>query len=113
MQIDTRLVDGMTVIDMSGRLDSSTSGDAYDEMVRIAESGVSKVVLNLDKLEYVSSAGLRVILTAAKHLKSSTGEMKICNAIGMVKEVLETSGFNYILDIYDQENDAIEAFGTS
>lgn len=113
MQIDTRLVDDMTVIDMTGRLDTSTSGDASVEMVRIAESGVSKVVLNLDKMEYVSSAGLRVILTAAKILKSSNGEMKICNANGVVKEVLETSGFNHIIDIYDHENDAIEAFGTS
>ena len=113
MQIDTRLVDDMTVIDMTGRLDTSTSGGAYDEMVRIAKSGVSKVVLNLDKMEYVSSAGLRVILTTAKLLKSSTGEMKICHANGVVKEVLETSGFNHIIDIYDNENDAIEAFGKS
>ena len=78
-----------------------------------ASGAISKVVLNLDKMEYVSSAGLRVILTAAKLLKSSAGEMKICNANGVVKEVLETSGFNHIINIYDQENDAIEAFGTS
>ena len=113
MQIGTRLVDNTTVIDMTGRLDTSTSGDAYDEMVRIAKSGVSKVVLNLDKTEYVNSAGLRVILTAAKLLKSSNGEMKICHANGVVKEVLETSGFDHIIDIYDHENDAIEAFGKS
>lgn len=113
MQIDTRLVGDMTVIDMTGRLDTSTSGEAYDEMVRIAKSGVSKVVLNLDGVEYVSSAGLRVILTAAKLLKSSTGEMKICHANGLVKEILETSGFNHIIDIHDRENDAIEAFGAS
>ncbi len=113
MQIDTRLVDDTTVIDMTGRLDTSTSSDAYDEMVRIAKSGVTKVVLNLDKVEYVSSAGLRVILTAAKLLKSSTGEMKICNANGVVKGILKTSGFNHIIDIYDGENDAIEAFGAS
>ncbi len=113
MQIGTRLVDDMTVVDMTGRLDSATSGDAHDELVRIAKSGVSKVVLNLDKMEYVSSAGLRVILTAAKLLKSSSGEMKICHANGVVKEVLETSGFDHIIDIYDHENDAIEAFGKS
>ena len=113
MQIDTRLIGDMTVIDMTGRLDTSTSGDAYDEMMRIAKSGVTKVILNLDKMEYVSSAGLRVMLTTAKHLKSSTGEMKICNANGVVKEVLETSGFNHIIDIYDGEIDAIEAFGAS
>ena len=111
MQINTRQVDGMTVIDMSGRLDTSTSGAAYDELVAIAKSGVTKVVLNLDKMEYVSSAGLRIILTAAKLLKSSMGEMKICHANGVVKEVLEISGFNHLIDIYDEEKDAIAALG--
>ena len=109
MQIDTRDVAGMTVVDMVGRLDTSTSGDAYDQMVAIAKSGASKVILNLDKMEYVSSAGLRVILTAAKLLKSSMGEMKICHANGVVKEVLESSGFDHIIDIYDEENEAIAA----
>ena len=111
MQIDTRLVDDMTVIDMTGRLDTSTSGDAYDEMMRITKSGVTNVVLNLDKTEYISSAGLRVILMAAKLLKSSDGEMKICHANGVVKEVLETSGFDHIIKIHDNENDAVSAFG--
>ena len=109
MQIDTREVDGMTVIDMVGRLDTSTSGDAYDEIVGIAKSGVTKVVLNLDKMEYVSSAGLRVFLTVAKLLKSSMGELKICHANGVVKEVLEVSGFNHLIDIYDEEKDAVAA----
>ena len=111
MRIDTRQIDDVTVIDMAGRLDTSTSGDAYDEMMRIAKSGVSNVVLNLDRLEYVSSAGLRVILMAAKLLKSSDGEMKICHANGVVKEVLETSGFDHIINIHDNEKDAISAFG--
>ncbi len=111
MQINTLQVDGMTVIDMSGRLDTSTSGDAYDEMVGIAKSGVTKVVLNLDQMEYISSAGLRVILMAAKLLKSSIGEMKICHAHGVVKDVLEISGFNHLIDIYDEEKDAIAALG--
>ncbi len=111
MQIETRQVAGMTVIDMSGRLDTSTSGDAYDEMVGIVKSGVTKVILNLDQMEYISSAGLRVILAAAKLLKSSMGEMKICHANGVVKEVLEVSGFNHLIDIYDEEKDAIAALG--
>ena len=89
MEIGTREVSDLLVVDMAGRLDSSTSGDAYDEMVRIAKSGAKKIVLNLDRLEYVSSAGLRVILMAAKLLQASNGEMKICHAHDVVKEVLE------------------------
>ena len=113
MQIDTRPVDDLTVIDMTGRLDTSTSDDAYDELVRIAKSGVSNVVLNLDKMEYINSSGLRVMLMAAKLIRSLNGDMKVCNANGLVKEVLETSGFDNIISIHDQENDAIEAFGAS
>ena len=111
MEISSREVSDILVVDMAGRLDTSTSGDAYDEMVGIAQSGAKQVVLNLDKLEYVSSAGLRVILTAAKLLQASTGEMKICHANGVVKEVLETSGFDSLIKILDDENDAVAAFG--
>ena len=109
MQIETREVDGITVVDLAGRLDSSTSGDASDEMVRIVRSGAMKIVLNLGRVEYISSAGLRVILIAAKLLKSSRGEMKICNTNGVVKEVLEVSGFNHLINICDDEKDAIAA----
>ena len=112
MEIGTREIQDVTIIDMSGELISQTSGDAYDEMVRIAKSGVAKVVLNLDKLDYLSSAGLRVILTAAKLLKSSSGEMIICNANGVVKEVLESSGFNSLVDMYDTESDAVSKFAS-
>lgn len=111
MQIETREVGEITVVDMSGRLDSTTSGDAHDKMVEIAKSGASKVILNLNGTEYISSAGLRVILTAAKLLKSSSGEMKICHANGVVKEVLETSGFNHLIAIVEDEKSAMTAFG--
>ena len=110
MEIATRDVSDVVVVDMAGRLDTSTSGKAYDEMVGIAKSGASKVVLNLGTLEYVSSAGLRVILTTAKLLQASAGELKICNAGGVVKEVLETSGFNSLINLYDTESEAVAAF---
>ena len=110
MKIDTRQVYDVTVVDMTGRLDTQTSGDAYDEMVRIAKGDAGKVVLNVKNLEYLSSAGLRVILTAAKLLQASAGEMKICQANGVVKEVLETSGFNSLVHMYDDEKDAVAAF---
>ena len=110
MKIDTREVYDVTVVDMTGRLDTQTSGYAYDEMVRIAKGDTGKVVLNVNKLEYLSSAGLRVILTAAKLLQASAGEMKICQATGVVKDVLETSGFDSLVDMYDDEKDAVAAF---
>lgn len=110
MDISIRQVDDALAVDIVGRLDTETSDHASDEFARIVQSGKSKVVLNLDGLEYVSSAGLRVILKAAKVLQASHGEMKICHVSGLVKEVMDISGFNQILRIYDTETDALAAF---
>ena len=80
MEISPRHHGDVLILDVSGRLDTSTSGSAHDALVSFANSGAKRVVLNLDKLDYVTSAGLRVILTLAKLLQSSSGELKICRA---------------------------------
>lgn len=110
MQITTRQSEDVLVVDMSGSLDTSTSGAAYDEMVSIAQSGNSKVLVNLKDMDYISSAGLRVLLTAAKLLKTARGEMRLCHPNEVVREVIETSGFNALLRVHDTEIDAHVAF---
>ena len=110
MQIDTRQVGDITVIDIVGRLDLSTSEDANVELVAIAKSGATKFVLNLDRLEYISSVGLRIIVVVSQLLKSSKGEIKICRATGIVKEVLDTTQLHHLVDIYEDEKNAITAF---
>jgi anti-anti-sigma factor len=103
MEITPRHQGDVLVLDMRGRLDTSTSGKAHDAVVGFANSGAKRVVLNLDKLDFVSSAGLRVILTLAKLLQSSSGELKI-------KEVLEMSGFHSLIKIFDDEKAAIASW---
>jgi len=110
MNIETREVYDVLVVDMSGRLDSTSSGDAGDRIVDIAKGAHRRVLLNLEKLEYVSSAGMRVILRGAKLLQGNRGELKICNARGLVRTVLETSGFNSLIKVYDTEQEAFSAF---
>ena len=110
MNIDTRQVYDVQVVDMAGKLDTTTSGDAGDRLVSIAQGDATQVVLNLEKLDYVSSAGLRVILRASKLLQGRNGELKICQANGLVQEVLETSGFHSLLKIYDSEKEAVADF---
>ena len=57
MNITTRIVNDVTVADLSGRLETRTSGPASEELFRIAQ-GASKVLLNFENLEFISSAGL-------------------------------------------------------
>jgi anti-sigma B factor antagonist len=69
-----------------------------------------KMLLNLENLEFLSSAGLRVFLRTAKQQKGSGGAIKVCSATGVVKEVMEISGFGSLLDLHESESDALAAF---
>jgi anti-anti-sigma factor len=110
MEIAPRHHGDVLILDMTGRLDTSTAGKAHDAAVGFANSGAKRVVLNLERLDYVTSAGLRVILTLAKLLQSSNGELKICRASPPVKEVLEMSGFNSLIKMFDDEKSAIASW---
>ena len=82
-----------------------------DQLTALMDGASTKVVLNLTTLDYVSSAGLRVILRAAKLLQGHGGAMAICGASGMVDEVLKSSGFDSLLKMFASEKDAIAALG--
>jgi len=110
MQLETRKVYDTLVVDMTGRLDSHTVGDAGDRLVSIVQGGDRQILLNLAKIDYISSAGLRVILRTAKLLQGSRGELKLCGASDMVHDVLATSGFNSLVKLYPTEKEAIAAF---
>jgi anti-anti-sigma factor len=110
MEIQTRHVRDVVVVDMIGRLDSRTSGPASTELNKLAQIANCKVLMNVDKLEYVSSAGLRAILVAAKLAQVNGGAVKICRANATVKQVMEVSGFSSLLHLYDTEEGALAAF---
>ena len=80
------------------------------EMARIVQDGNSKILLNLRNLEFLSSAGLRVLLRTTKLLPEPEGRRMIGQAKGGVKEVLEISGFDDFIDVHDTEAVALEAF---
>ena len=110
MQITTRKVYDVQVVDLAGNLDSRGAGDIGDQLVEIAQASAKQVLLNLAKVEFVSSAGLRIILRAAKLLQNRDGELKICSAVEGVREVMETSGFDSLLKLYNTEKEAFAAF---
>lgn len=84
-------------LELEGRLDTTTAPE-LEEVVKTGLEGVAHLVLNMEKLEYVSSAGLRVILTAHK-LMGRQGDMKLVHVNELVMEVFEVTGFVDVLDI--------------
>jgi anti-anti-sigma factor len=98
-----------TIVEMSGVLDSTTSGEALDEMVRLIRDRHHRIVLNLEYLESMTRAGSRAIVVTSKLAKSFGGAMTICNPNRAVEQGLKASGFNNLLKIYENEETAVAA----
>lgn len=100
--------DGNTlVLQLQGRLDSTSSAAAEAEILGHLDAGPSHVVLDFGKLDYISSAGLRVVLIAAKRVKQSGGTMVLCALQPHIREVFEISGFLSILTVADDRAGAL------
>ena len=85
------------VVTLEGRLDTTTAPQLENELKSFMES-VSSLVFDFENLEYISSAGLRVLLTAQKFM-SKQGSMKLIHVNDLVMEVFEVTGFSDILNI--------------
>lgn len=96
MKIKIKKEDKKLEIALEGRLDTNTSGDLESKIEEL--EGVEELVLNFEKLYYISSAGLRVLLSMQK-LMNKQGSMKIINATDTVKDVFDVTGFSDILNI--------------
>ena len=94
----TKKQDGSAlVIALEGRLDTTTAPDLEQEL-KASLDGVTDLTLDLTNLDYISSAGLRVLLSAHKTMMKQ-GQMKLTNASDIVKEVFDVTGFSDILTI--------------
>ncbi|MCR5292577.1 MAG: STAS domain-containing protein [Eubacterium sp.] len=82
---------------LEGRLDTVTSPD-LDVVIKDSLDGVTELIFDLDKLEYISSSGLRTLLAAQK-IMNKQGTMKIVDANEMVMEIFEVTGFIDILNV--------------
>ena len=110
MEISIKEVGSVTVLGFSGNLDTSTAPEAEDKINGLMEGGASKILINFENLNYISSAGLRVLLATAKKMMTTGGELKICSLNKTVQEVFDISGFSTILSLVANEADALEVF---
>jgi len=96
----------VTVVSLAGRLDSNTAADFDKEIAALP--GV-RIVLDLAKLEYIGSAGLRCVLGALKRASAAGGRLALAAPIPSVAEVFEISGFITLVTVYPVLADAVAA----
>lgn len=96
MQIEKRLEGASLELKVMGRLDTNTSPDLEAELVL---EGVSEVVFDFSELEYISSAGLRVLMTTQKAMMSCGGKMSVKNPNDTVRGVFDITGMSSVFNI--------------
>ena len=108
MEISERKTSDVVTLGLSGKLDATTAKTFEEKLLSQIESGERRFVINLAQLDYISSAGLRVLLVAAKRLNSANGKILLCSLQGPVREVFDIAGFSSIFSIYGSDDDAIK-----
>ncbi len=101
MEFESEKTGASMVVKVKGRMDATTAGEFEQEMARHMEAGEKNFVVDLAGLQYISSAGLRAILTVAKKLKSGGGQMAFCRLQGIVQEVFSLAGFSSMFALHD------------
>ncbi|MFT5390528.1 MAG: anti-sigma B factor antagonist [Gammaproteobacteria bacterium] len=103
---------GAVILCPTGRIDHRTANafkDALSPFVERCAQGLGNVVLDLSETEYMSSVGLRVLMVAARQVKTSDGKMVLCGLQPLMNEIMTISRFDLIFDIYGTVDEALAA----
>ncbi len=111
MELSHRTENDICIISVSGRLDAGTSIEFGTVVMQLIDQGSLKLALDLEALDYVSSAGLREFLRAAKALKSKGGGIVCCSLKDYVREIFEMSGFSSIIPVVATLEDGRQQLG--
>ena len=107
MDMTTERKDGVLAASIGGRIDGTNSAD-FEQAIRTAVQDDDRaVIVDLEQLSYISSAGLRAVLLTAKYLSNQGAKFALCSLTGPIKEVFEVSGFDKIIAIHGSRADAL------
>ena len=102
--------DDAVVLCPTGRVDGTNVTILQSAVRQRLEAGQTNLVFDLVDLNYISSAGLRVLLMAARDLQAQGGKALFCNLSEQIRQVFEITGFDKILSVHGNREDALSAF---
>ncbi|ADW67246.1 STAS domain-containing protein [Granulicella tundricola] len=111
MKFKTRQVDGVTVLDLSGRITLGEGSVTLRDAVRdVLSKGSNKILLNLGDVNYIDSSGIGELVSAFTTVKNGGGELKLLNLTKKVKDLLQITKLYTVFDVKDDEASAISSF---
>jgi anti-sigma B factor antagonist len=110
MEISTEERQNVSVMSVSGRVDSATAPDLENSLKKLVDSEKTNIVLDLKDVEYMSSAGLRAMVSTLKAVKRANGDLRLANPSPRVEEVLRLAGLTSIFSIHSSREEAVGSF---
>ncbi len=111
MKASTRQVDGVTIIDLSGRITLGEGSVILRDTIRNSiGQGVKKIILNLGDVTYIDSSGIGELVSAYTSVRNQGGELKLLNLTKKVHDLLQITKLYTVFDVKDDETSAIQAF---
>ena len=107
MEVSIEQREDIRIVRIGGRLDGTTMQQLESEFVALTDSGCSRFVFDLTKLDYISSAGLRVMLLAVKKTKAAGGKLALHGLNDNVNEIFRISGFSTIFSLFGTTEEAL------
>ncbi len=101
MQIAVSRKGNVDIVQAQGRLDAATASGLDQRLASMIDAGSRRVALDLSGIEYVSSAGLRVFLSAAKRLQQVQGKLSLAAPTPQVRQLFEMAGLAGVLPVFD------------
>lgn len=109
VELQADQIEGALVISVTGRIDGLNAQEFHENLDKEIGGSDNPVVLDLEKLSYISSAGLRSILLVAKTLQGRNTKFMLCSLPDSIKEIFEIAGFDKIINVFKSRSDATAA----
>ena len=111
MKASTRQLDGVTVVDLSGRITLGEGSVVLRDLVReLIGKGNKKILLNLGDVTYIDSSGIGELVSAFTTVRNQGGELKLLNLTKKVHDLLQITKLYTVFDVKDDETSAVKAF---
>ena len=111
MRINTREVQGVTILDISGRITlGDETGTLRDAVRDLLSKGVKKIVLNLADVSYIDSTGVGELVGSLMTVRNAGGDLKLMNLSEKVKDVVHVTKLYTVFDIKEDEFTAVKSF---
>ena len=110
MEINRRESGDIVVFDITGEIDLYNAPEIKEKIKEEMNKSKVNIIINLDKVTYIDSSGIGVLISSLSNLKKVGGALKLINVYASVRKVFELTKLTSFFDIYDSEADAIASF---